>query len=1082
MVMAELFISYSSRDRDIALKINERLKAAKITTWIDREIELGADWQTAIERAIRDCRVGLVILSVSSAALDSVVRRELDRLHNLGKPIFAARIDDVPLGSVPLLASGRQHVDLRDQFDTNLDRLITQIVHVLRRPQILLETSEAPRWPVIPSFQHPMVGQEALKAQVEEMLASTASIVALYGPDGIGKTMLAARLAHEWEDSGKRVLWLAVGERAQGWSTLFQDMGVVFQVPYLTLIGKSDQYKKLRMLLIKHAVDLVVLDDVRAGQPVGEFVHNLFLEVSDMPNGEYSEWGEAPRCAVLMTSQTRLDVGQSLEVLPLTPESARQLFRMRAGLPDSTALDAHFDLLENHPLMVEIAASMVRTGKISPGALFDLLGQAAQQHPRHRLMLRVAFDRLDARERRLLEVFGATWATTATAHILTEPARAQDDPDPTILEDLASYSLITRHPQDGPMVEYSIHESGRVFLRQHLAQNEKRLQMLQSRALDAYIAFVDAYSDGSQNPDHFKYLDIERENIVKAAEWAATQKNRRKDVLHIAEKLCWERHHFLNMRGYQPYVRKLLSLVYETMRDDPPDTPKAGELRMRLGRAYNELGDYKEALDHYNAAKQIAENLRDRWMLARVLGNRAQALHNISQFQAALFDFERALRLVAELDKGAPARPEGVPGALVQEDDRKKQRALLLSYMGVTYADMGYYAVAGMCYAEALRLREEVNDPEQSVTLGNIGNMLCDQGHYDEALEHYTRAHNQAQEIDQRRYGRHLGNLGNVDFHKGRYKEAEERLKEALKIHRDVGDRRREARRLGQLANVYRDWSQSAANYEDAASYYQVSLDMAENLGDIHCQIYALNGWGLMQVRMGRPASADHPSDFQLAREKFEKALKMAGDTLNRRGEGNARSNLGTVFIYDPEAGPGGIEKGIEYLLQGLEIAREIGNPRGEVFALIGLGNAYARRMQPGDEAIAIRYYEQALEMARAMDSPRECVYALNGLGRVSLQSGQQSGSPELVIDALKPLGESLAIAQNIQFRMGEASCRCALANAYLELGSEDNARENLEKACEIYTQLGLPHKAQRYQESLRDLGTASGLDADLAL
>src|SRR5512147_2142793 len=73
--MADIFISYSRRDADVALQFAERLRTHGMSVWIDQHgIEASASWSGEIVRAINHCSVLIVLLSPSSVESDNVTR------------------------------------------------------------------------------------------------------------------------------------------------------------------------------------------------------------------------------------------------------------------------------------------------------------------------------------------------------------------------------------------------------------------------------------------------------------------------------------------------------------------------------------------------------------------------------------------------------------------------------------------------------------------------------------------------------------------------------------------------------------------------------------------------------------------------------------------------------------------------------------------------------------------------------------------------------------------------------------------------------------------------------------------------
>lgn len=87
------FISYSSRDAEIALRLCEVLEEQGVVCWIaPRDVEAGA-YGASIVRGIRAARV-LVFVATTHSAVSSHVGRELERAVNAGIPIVPLRMDE----------------------------------------------------------------------------------------------------------------------------------------------------------------------------------------------------------------------------------------------------------------------------------------------------------------------------------------------------------------------------------------------------------------------------------------------------------------------------------------------------------------------------------------------------------------------------------------------------------------------------------------------------------------------------------------------------------------------------------------------------------------------------------------------------------------------------------------------------------------------------------------------------------------------------------------------------------------------------------------------------------------------------
>jgi hypothetical protein len=110
--MNHIFISYSSKNRTFALKLADNLERF-YNVWIDREgIKGGLEWEQAIEDAIKDCAVFLVIVTPESNESDWVARETI-RAEQLDK----YRIPVLVEGVLPLRLLNLHFIDFQGKFE-----------------------------------------------------------------------------------------------------------------------------------------------------------------------------------------------------------------------------------------------------------------------------------------------------------------------------------------------------------------------------------------------------------------------------------------------------------------------------------------------------------------------------------------------------------------------------------------------------------------------------------------------------------------------------------------------------------------------------------------------------------------------------------------------------------------------------------------------------------------------------------------------------------------------------------------------------------------------------------------------------
>lgn len=124
-----VFVSYSSKDRDKAEAVCQRLEGDGFSCWIaPRDIRPGSDWGESILNAIDSSEVMVLLLS-HNANISSHVKREVERAVNKGLEIIPLRVQEVqPAKSLEYFISTSQWLDAyTSPFEKNLDRLIEVI-------------------------------------------------------------------------------------------------------------------------------------------------------------------------------------------------------------------------------------------------------------------------------------------------------------------------------------------------------------------------------------------------------------------------------------------------------------------------------------------------------------------------------------------------------------------------------------------------------------------------------------------------------------------------------------------------------------------------------------------------------------------------------------------------------------------------------------------------------------------------------------------------------------------------------------------------------------------------------------------
>ncbi len=102
------FISYSRVNKDFALKLAKELKAAGFNIWLDQlDIPAGARWDDALEDALEECKIFMVILTPASISSENV-KDEIGYAIDHNKRILPILLENA---KIPLRLRRFQYVD-----------------------------------------------------------------------------------------------------------------------------------------------------------------------------------------------------------------------------------------------------------------------------------------------------------------------------------------------------------------------------------------------------------------------------------------------------------------------------------------------------------------------------------------------------------------------------------------------------------------------------------------------------------------------------------------------------------------------------------------------------------------------------------------------------------------------------------------------------------------------------------------------------------------------------------------------------------------------------------------------------------
>jgi CHAT domain-containing protein/Tfp pilus assembly protein PilF len=237
----------------------------------------------------------------------------------------------------------------------------------------------------------------------------------------------------------------------------------------------------------------------------------------------------------------------------------------------------------------------------------------------------------------------------------------------------------------------------------------------------------------------------------------------------------------------------------------PEDVNTVIHARANRGVSRYHVGEYVEALEDLDAAREAYESVSHRKGLASAYINRGLVHEALGEYASARNDFRQALEL-AEQDP---------------IDERRIAEAT--HNLGLVASSAGEFAVAASFYKASLKFSS--NEQSRASTLNNLGEAYGELGLFEPATEHLIESLEIARQKGARGLeGYVLDSLATVQAHQGRAHDALENYQAALLIAQENGDRRGQLKTLANMGKLLADEDQLAL----ATVFYKRSINISE--------------------------------------------------------------------------------------------------------------------------------------------------------------------------------------------------------------------------------------------------------------
>lgn len=303
---------------------------------------------------------------------------------------------------------------------------------------------------------------------------------------------------------------------------------------------------------------------------------------------------------------------------------------------------------------------------------------------------------------------------------------------------------------------------------------------------------------------------------------------------------------------------------------------------------------------------------------------------------------------------------------------------------------------------QALTLSQELNDSSLiAQSYNRIGLVHDYAGNFELAEKYYLKAYQimRRNEKEEATDGI-LNNLGSVYYYLGRYQESMDYYLKSLKIReRNKNyDDPETLKKLGQSYNNIALLLKRQQNYQGAIDYYQLALEIKNNLGDISGEIISRSNLGALYMEQ---------DSTQLAYSQFELALELSDSLKDFVTKAMIINNLGLLKVREAD-----YTRAEYFYTQSIDLYNEIADLNGKATVLLNLSNLYFELNRTDDARIS---GEKALEIGQTIGSADVQLSALQLLSKIEEAKNPKGSLRHLqAYFSLKDSVDAIAISQRI--------------------------------------------------------------------
>jgi CHAT domain-containing protein/Tfp pilus assembly protein PilF len=409
--------------------------------------------------------------------------------------------------------------------------------------------------------------------------------------------------------------------------------------------------------------------------------------------------------------------------------------------------------------------------------------------------------------------------------------------------------------------------------------------------------------------------------------------------------------------------------------EDTGQRVDAANTLLQLGELYSVLGEYRQALIHFEQALNSSRATRNVQREIDALNSMGDVHTLVGENEKAIAMFRLALRLGRNVDY-------------------KRGVARAMGNLGVAFYNLSDMNAALDFLTQALPLCDSVQDPQgRAQILRYLGYLHTDMSELSPALDYFQQSLPLWRAVrDLRGEAQTVNALGLIHSLLGEKEQAISYYNQAEQIFRNVGDKKGIITALNGQGEVFAD-----LNLVRALDSHSEALRLSQETGELEGQIISRRYLGNTHRALGDSGDTTQgrPVEwhYEQAIQHYEQALLLCRILKDRRIEAYNLQDLGGIYDF-----LGDTKKALAHYSRALQLTKEVKDPRGEALVLNHVGVIYAksnRRQQ------ALSCFEKALPLTRlSQDRARESLTLYN-LAHLRRDEGKLAAASENIESAV---------------------------------------------------------------------------------